>query len=191
MSNICCFLLPKSKDLMLFFNMYDSKVNIFWALGSWRNKNKHSEDSTFFSKSSGILWENDQLRKQLLYPLFVWFTLLSLPLISEHGDRPKEWNVLHHVEGRPCAVLYVCVLLQRPQPERDPGRREAHGGAERTLCVQVHPIPPWELPLNHKLRKLFFAVLHLPISSTLCPAACKYVARCFPRSLLLCFCCFG
>lgn len=58
------------------------------------------------------------------------------------------------MEGRPGALLHVCLLLQRRQPEGDPERREAHGGAERTLCVQVHnlnehPIPPCENTWDH------------------------------------------
>lgn len=64
--------------------------------------------------------------------------LLTFPFFfSEHRDRPKERDVLHHVEGHPRAVLHVRLLLQRPQPAGDPEGREAHGGAARTLCLQV------------------------------------------------------
>lgn len=57
--------------------------------------------------------------------------------MSEHGDRPAEQRIVHHVEGRPRAVLHVRLLLQHPQPQRDSERREAHGGAERPVCLQV------------------------------------------------------
>ncbi len=99
---------------------------------------------------SGILWENDHKEKWWvdksvmkiigIFILFYNFPFFPLPLVPEPGDQPKERLVVHHVEGRPGALLHVCLLLQCPQPSGDPEWREAHGGAERTLCVQV-----WEI----------------------------------------------
>lgn len=41
------------------------------------------------------------------------------------------------MEGRPGALLHVRLLLPHPEPEGDPERREADGGAEGALRVQV------------------------------------------------------
>lgn len=41
------------------------------------------------------------------------------------------------MEGRARTILHVCLLLPRLKFEGDSERREAQGGAEGTLCVQV------------------------------------------------------
>lgn len=62
--------------------------------------------------------------------------------LPECGDQSCEWLVLHYVEGHPCAVLYVSVLLQRTEPGRNSEWWEAHGGAERAIRLQVGRISP-------------------------------------------------
>ena len=45
------------------------------------------------------------------------------------------------MEGHPCPLLHVSVLLQRPQPEGGSAGGETHGGGEGTLRVQVCRLP--------------------------------------------------
>lgn len=86
------------------------------------------------------------------------------------------------MEGRPGALLHVRLLLPHPEPEGDPERREADGGAEGALRVQV-------LNLDKRCTDCFLSHTCSHSISTLCPAACKDVARSANRLCAhFCFC---
>lgn len=90
----------------------------------------------------GVVWR----RKKLTFAaVFIvkkkkWHVIkrFGFSFMLEHNNRSQQWALLLHVEGPPSSLLHVSLLLQCPEPSGGPEWREAHGGGERALRVQVH-----------------------------------------------------